>query len=245
MIASDQPDFLPVVVRVRVSSRADGTMLDRSGTTELDEVLKNRYDFCETAGMDYDTLVHQVITYGEDQTYDHIEEVDEKSSYRYAKNGIRADALFTRTPGVGFFLPVADCVATVICDPGKQFLAILHLGRHSTLTDLLPNVLKKFLEKGSSLSDLLVWMSPSAGRASYKLHWFDHVDDPEWIPFRDVHEEGVYVDMQGFNRERCIAAGIPSKNINVSPVDTMKSSDYFSHAMGDISSRIAVIAKLV
>ena len=245
MITGDQPSIFPGSLIVKVSSRTDGTMLDRSGHTPHKEVLRNRQEFCGQSSVNYDALVHQVITYEEGRTYDRLVEVNQADTYRYKPEGVTADAVFTRTPGVGFFLPVADCVATVIYDPKKHFLGLLHLGRHSTLTDLLPQVIDTFFEAGSTVEDLLVWMSPSAGRQNYRLDWFTKVDEPAWLPFRDVRSDGIYLDMSGFNRKRCIEAGIPADNIQVSPVDTMKSPEYFSHARGDVFGRIAVLAKLI
>lgn len=243
MIVSDQPTFLPDDLLVRISSRSDGTMLDRALDTHVPEVIKTRQAFCETNGVSYDGVVYQWIIYGEDQTYEHIEEVDEGSTTKYVSD-IAADALFTGKPGVGLFLPVADCVATVIYDPVKRNLALLHLGRHATLTDLLPNMLDLFASKGSNPVDLIVWMSPSAQRATYKLDYFDRKDDPDWQSFCDVKPDGIYIDMQGYNRQRLLDAGVKSENIHTSPINTMTSDDYFSHAAGDTHGRMAVLAMM-
>lgn len=241
MIASDQPAYLPDSLLVRISSRTDGTVLDRSLGTHVPEVVKIRRAFCEANGISYDDVVYQWIIYGEDQTYEHIEEVDESSTTKHVSD-VAADAFFTSTPGVGLFLPVADCVATVIYDSVKRNLALLHLGRHATLTDLLPKMLDLFTSKGSTTDDLIVWMSPSAQRATYKLDYFDRKDDPDWQPFCDVKPDGIYIDMQGYNRQRLLGGGVKSENIHTSPINTMTSGDYFSHADGDTHGRMAVLA---
>lgn len=241
MIAADQPSFLPDDVMVRFSSRSDGTVLDRSRGIHDDEVVATRRAFCEANNISYDDVVYQRIIYSNDSTYDVIKEVDERDTSRHTTE-VAADALFTRATGVGLFLPVADCVATVLYDSKQHILAVLHLGRHSTLTDLLPAVLQKFYEAGSENADLLVWMSPSAGRAHYRLDYFEKIDDPSWQPFIDKRPDGIYIDMAGYNRQRFLDSGLSSDNIHVSPIDTMTDENYFSHANGDIHGRMGLLA---
>lgn len=243
MIIADQPDFLPTNVVVGVSSRSDGTMLDRALDTHLPQIIENRKTFCEANGVSYDNVVYQRIVYGDDQTYDHIEEVDATSVSRLTPD-VTADALFTKTAGIGLFLPVADCVATVLYDPARRHLALLHLGRHATLADLLPHMLRKFVSEGSDTADLIAWMSPSAQRATYRLEYFDHADDPAWKPYCDVKPDGIYIDMQGYNRQRLLDGGLRVENIHVSPINTMTSEGYFSHAAGDVHGRMAVLAMM-
>lgn len=243
MIAADQPTFLPDDLLVRISSRLDGTVLDRTLGTHAPEAVQARRAFCEANGVSYDDVVYQRIVYGDDQSYAHIEEVDESSTTKHISD-IAADALFTSAPGVGLFLPVADCVATVVYDPVQRNLALLHLGRHATLTNLLPNILELFASKGGNLSDLIVWMSPSAQRATYKLEYFDRKDDADWQPYCDAKEDGIYIDMQGYNRQRLLNGGVKDENIHTSRVNTMTSGDYFSHAAGDTHGRMGVLAMM-
>lgn len=243
MIVADQPDFLPADLLVRVSSRSDGTMLDRALGTHTPDIIKNRHAFCGANGVSYDNVVYQRIVYGDDQTYDHVEEVSGSSVSKRVAD-VTADALFTRTPGVGLFLPVADCVATVLYDPVKRHLALLHLGRHATLTDLLPHMLRKFADEGSDITDVVAWMSPSAQQATYRLEYFDHSDEPAWRPYRDVTPDGIYIDMQGYNRQRLLDGGVKAENIYVSRINTMTSEAYFSHAAGDTHGRMAILAMM-
>lgn len=243
MIAADQPDFLPDDVLVRFSSRSDGTMLDRSSEVHDPSIVNLRRAFCETNGVSYDDVVYQRIIYSDDATYDIIAEVDSSSTTKYLPE-VAADALLTRTPGVGLFLPVADCVATVLYDPVLRILAVLHLGRHSTLTDLLPRTIQRFHDAGSKRGDIVVWMSPSAGRAHYRLDYFERRDDPAWQPFFDERSDGIYIDMAGYNRQRCLDAGLLSEHVHVSSIDTMVDDNYFSHAKGDSRGRMGLLAMI-
>jgi copper oxidase (laccase) domain-containing protein len=93
---------------------------------------------------------------------------------------------------------------------------------------------------GSHPENLRIWMAPSVQRDSYRLDYFDAKDDADWRTFVDIKEDGIYIDMQGYNQARAIEAGVKPDNIVISPVDTAKSPDYFSHSNGDTDGRFAV-----
>ena len=243
MIAADQPDCFDESVLVYLSSKNDGTVLDRSMGVHDGSVASSRTRVCEAAGLDYGDAVFQRIIYGECATYELIAEVDARSTTKHTSEVV-ADALFTEMPGVGLFLPVADCVATVVHDPTHGRLALMHLGRHSTLTNLITKTIRHFEQRGSRPEDLIVWMSPNAQRETSRLDHFDRKDEPSWRPYCDVKTDGVYIDMQGYNRQRFADCGVRAVNIHVSSINTMTDDNYFSHAAGDVHGRMAVVAMI-
>lgn len=230
-------------VMIAVSTRGDGSMLDRTLETHDPDIVERRRRFCATHGVDYGQVVYQRIDYGRDQTYARIEraDADDATSRRVE---VAADALYTETPGLGLLLPVADCIGTVIYDPVRRALILAHLGRHSTLADLATKTIKYMTARGSLATDLLVWMSPHAQAASYRLEYFDRLDDPAWTSYVDVRDDGYYIDMAGYNHARFEAAGLMAQNITVSDIDTVTHRDYFSHSGGDISGRFAVLVMM-
>lgn len=243
MIATDQPRCFGNSVLAVVSSRDDGTVLDRSLGVHDGSITSNRTRFCKAAGLDYGDVVFQRIVYSPDATYSLLAEVDTRSTTKFTSEVV-ADAVFTEAKGVGLFLPVADCVATIVHDPKRELLAVLHLGRHSTVTELVSKTVKHFVARGSTVDDLVIWMSPSAQRSTYKLEYFDLKDSPQWLQYCDVKEDGVYIDMQGYNRQRFIDMGVKRDSIHISQVNTMEDSEYFSHARGDAHGRMAVVAMM-
>lgn len=243
MVHADQPTCFPRGLRTAVSSKDDGTMLDRAQDFHAEAVVRNRLAFCRQVGVGYEQCVYQKVQYGSDQTYTVVTEVVPDDASKHTP-GVAADMLFTDRPGVGLFLPVADCVATIMYDPKRRYLAMLHLGRHSTYADLTTCATRYFSEKGSRPEDVIVWMSPHAGPASYSLAWFDRQDDPTWSGLYARHGSGYYLDLAGYNQRRLIAAGVLSHNITVSYVDTVTNNQYFSHSSGDVGGRIAVLAMM-
>ena len=244
MIAADQPACFPPNLLVAVSSKDDGTMLNRIRGRHVAEVLENRRRFCDQIGINYDDVVYHVISYDQAQTFDATIEVTETDTVKYNNEGIFADALYTEVAGVGLFLPVADCIATVIYDPKRRALMLAHLGRHSTVAQLMTRAVQYFVEHGSQAKDLQIWMSPSITQKNYRMDYFDHTNDTNWRNFCRQTADGIYLDMQGFNRSLAIQAGVPDDNIFISPIDTADNPNYFSHSSGDTAKRIAVVVMM-
>ena len=244
MIRTDQPTYFPPDLLIAVSSKDDGTMLNRICGRHVAEVLENRHRFCDQIGVKYDDVVYHVISYDRAQTFDNIAEVTETDTVKYNNEGIFADALYTETAGVGLFLPVADCIATVIYDPRRRALMLAHLGRHSTVAQLMSRAVQHFVERGSQAKDLQIWMSPSITQKNYRMDYFDHASDINWQNFCRQTADGIYLDMQGFNRSLAVQAGVPADNIVISPIDTADDPNYFSHSAGDTGGRFAVLAEI-
>ena len=244
MIAADQPVCFPPDLLVAVSSKDDGTMFNRIRGRHVAEIVNNRRRFCNQIGVKYDDVVYHVISYDQTQTFDNIAEVTEADTVKHNNEGIFADALYTEAAGVGLFLPVADCIATVIYDSKRRALMLAHLGRHSTVAQLMTRAIQYFVEHGSQAKDLQIWMSPSITQKNYRMDYFDHTNDTNWQNFCRQTADGIYLDMQGFNRSLAIQAGVPADNIVISPIDTADDPNYFSHSAGDTAGRIAVVAMM-
>ncbi|MFC2606429.1 MAG: polyphenol oxidase family protein [Candidatus Nanosynbacter sp.] len=244
MIAADQPVCFPSDLLVAVSSKDDGTMLNRIRGRHVAEVLENRRRFCDQIGVTYDDVIYHVISYDQEQTFDTIADVTETDTTRHNSEGIFTDALYTEAVDVGLFLPVADCIATVIYDPKRRALMLAHLGRHSTVAQLMTRAVQYFAERGSQAKDLQIWMSPSITQKNYRMDYFDYASDINWQNFCHQTADGIYLDMQGFNRSLAVQAGVPANNIVISPIDTADNPNYFSHSSGDTAGRIAVVAMM-
>ena len=244
MIRTDQPTYFPPELLIAVSSKDDGTMLNRICGRHVAEIVNNRQRFCDQIGVKYDDVVYHVISYDQTQTFDNIAEVTEADTVKHNNEGIFADALYTEMAGVGLFLPVADCIATIIYDPKRRALMLAHLGRHSTVAQLMSRAVRYFVERGSQAKELQIWMSPSITQKNYRMDYFDHTNDTNWHNFCRQTADGIYLDMQGFNRSLAIRAGVPSDNIFISPIDTADDPNYFSHSAGDAGGRFAVLAEI-
>jgi hypothetical protein len=243
MIQHDQPTCFPEELLVAVSSKLDGTVLDRAVGIHNPGIVTNRTKFCDANGISYGDVVYQRINYSEDATYDQIVHVSEVDTTKHVSE-VAADALITDSLRVGLLLPVADCVATVVYDTVHRRLAVLHLGRHSTLANLMHKALHELIGMGSDPKDLIVWMAPSVQKTHYAMDYFLAKDTPAWQPFCVEKDGKIYLDLQGYNAQAAIDAGVPEAQIHISPVNTATDENYFSHSYGDTTGRFAVLAMI-
>lgn len=243
MIKSDWPACFPDNVLVALSSVSDGTMLDRAVGTHDGSITTHRTHFITQLNLSYGDVVFERIIYGDNRTYDTIVEVTEDDTTKY-KSEVAADALITTQPGVGLFLPVADCIPTVIYDPDLKRAGLLHLGRHSTVAGLMAKALEYMKQTGSNLGNIIIWFGPSVQKNSYRLEYFNLEDDSDWQEFVTKKNDGIYIDMQGYNQSRAIATGVSRENIYCSDIDTATNNEYFSHSNGDTKGRFGIVVML-
>jgi copper oxidase (laccase) domain-containing protein len=124
-----------------------------------------------------------------------------------------ADGLATRIPGLWLFLPLADCMGTVLWDPVTEVLMLTHLGRHSVVQDGGRHSVE-YLEHefGVEARNLHAWLGPSPSGDAYPIH--DRGDRA----FPDVVTEQL------------ATAGLDAAHIVPSGIETDRDPDFFSHS---------------
>lgn len=226
MIASHQPDNLSPNVHAVFTSAEDGSIAAGAGNEPTQEHRQNGWRVLENNGFSADSNTLLFITYGHDRSYRDIERVTQDN----AGQPITADALFTTERNVPIFLPVADCIPTIVEDTRIPALGVLHLGRHASVNHLIEHYAERVRQElGSVPEDWRVWMGPSLQAASNRLEYFTPSSPDEWEPFIKKRGKQLLVDIPAHNRERFKALGVNPKNISVSSVDTYTDERYFSH----------------
>jgi len=204
---------------------------DAGSTSE--QVVSNRQTFLQANGMSIESTTLLRTVYADDVVYDRIVDVDKLDLGKgmlAADTAAPSDALFTALPGQALFLPIADCGGVVLYDSKRRVLGLVHLGRHATLDDLALKSVEHMIEKyGTDPADIYAWISPAISGKSYWLHTFDRAHVTEWQPHIREENNGWFVDLQGYNVDRFIEAGIPEGYIERSPVDVAKDGHYPSH----------------
>lgn len=235
MIKHDQPTIFGDKLIAAVSSIEDGPMNFKGH--DSDEVQNNRISFLDTAdGIDPVTATLVQVTY-EDTTdftrYKIVEDENAGEGVLEPHSSLVADALVVTRPDQAIFLPLADCVGAIIYDPIRRILMVSHLGRHSIEQNGGQKSIEYLVnEFDSQPTDLLVWLSPAAGKRNYPLQALDG---------KGMYEAIISQMMQ---------SGIDLNNIEVSHVDTTENSDYFSHSeflKGEQpdDGRFAIVAMMV
>lgn len=249
MVKTDQPTiFDSDKIAVILSSKADGNTRPEWGPqADVEEVVGK---LAKELNLAPDHVV--VMNVGAHQSaWDEIADITSADGQGLTDpdERVEADALVTTVPGAALLLPVADCNAVVIHDPEQNVLALVHLGWQSTVADLATKIVQYLQQKyRSSAPNLRIYFSPAIKAESYVFDSVKQADDPAWKPFLQKTDKGIGVDLPGFNRQRFVDAGVLPEHIQVSPVNTATSDEYYSHyravRSGEPEGRFAVLVAL-
>lgn len=233
MIMSDQPTIFGNKVIAHVSSIDDGTMTHKSLPDDMAAVDEHRTTFIKKCGGNPTQTRFVYMTYesGRDfSTYRRAEIVPENLEINI---DYKADGLATNDADTGLFLPIGDCCAVVLYDPNHHALMLSHIGRQSVEVDGAKKSLAYMqAEFGSQPHDVMAWLSPAVGQASYPILRRQNGDLKQLI----------YDDL--------VTAGVTKTHIEVSLIDTAIDERYFSHSQykkGNraFDGRFAVFAQLL
>lgn len=228
MIQADQPTiFNSIRFTTAVSSKEDGNM--KYGLTE--DAAQNLERFIEKVQQPPGKVA--VIYVNDPNGWDVIHEVTpmDATGALTPEARVHADAFITNVPNILMVLPTADCTPIVIYDPTTHAVALVHLGWQSTEADLAYKVVQRMCERyDSKPEDLQVYAGPSIRAESYIFDKpLKQADNPAWQPFLYKVDAGTAIDLIGFNRQRLLDAGVLAGRIEICPVNTATSNNYFSH----------------
>jgi copper oxidase (laccase) domain-containing protein len=198
---------------VAISTVADGSMYNRRDMNDP-HVIHNREVFLNEHEIKVNQTTHLHPTYDRID-YCEYKEVDESDKGRgmYDESAFIADAAITTEKNHALLLPIADCIGTVFYDPVRQVLMVSHLGRHSLEQQGGTKSVEFLIETyGSNSTDILVWLTPAAGKKAYPL----------WKLDNKGMKEAIF--------EQLGTAGILPKNITDNPADTTKDLNYYSYS---------------
>ncbi len=200
-------------VAVALSTVADGSMHNRRDPLDP-VVIANRERWLASQGIHPDTTTRLLISYDGDNfcRYKEVGATEQSINMR-GDDGFVADALVTRTPGHALFLPVADCVATVLYDPEHEVLMLTHLGRQSLEQQGGQRSVEYLARTYSSRPEALqVWLSPTINKDAYPIFSLDNKG----------MKEALY--------EQLAQAGVRLAQITDNDADTGTNDNYYSYS---------------
>lgn len=210
-----------------ISSVSDGNMSFLWG--EEKETLYNRINFLKKLNIDSKRCVFMSVL-----DSDKISIMDENIPLGIEKNlRISADALVTAEKNTFLVLLTGDCLPVIFFDPTHHVLALAHLSWKSTGVNLSKKVVSFLKEKyNTKLSDLIVGIGPGVRKESYIMDKIspEQEKSSDWKNFINKTSNGwVSIDLVGYNISQLVGAGVRNENIEISPVDTAKDINFFSH----------------
>lgn len=196
------------------SQVADGSMLNRTDGRD-ETVFENRRRWLLSEEINPNTTYRICLDYEGNDNFCRYREVSPSDVpvLVFDAGNEEADALITTTPGVGLFLPLADCVGAVFYDEERGVLMMSHLGRHSLEQNGGARSVQYLVDHyGVEPSRLKVWLSAAVGKSSYKIHALNNKG----------MKEAVYEQLE--------AAGIRRDNIADNTDETDVHQSYYSHS---------------
>ncbi len=197
----------------KTSSISDGNMSLRFD--ENNEVLHNRKNFVKD-----NNFICMRCTHGEK-----IKIVSEPSL-----DMPEAEVLITQEKGLALMLLTADCLPTGFYDPITKTIALAHFSRE-TIANGLPQKTIGFLRQkfNTNPSHLKIFIGPHIKKESYSFTAPLKYIKPLMTPFVNEANNQVHIDLLTAHNRQLITAGVLSKNITASKVDTFVSPEHFSH----------------
>lgn len=198
-------------VHIAISNASNGSM---SRAVSDDEKFKNRHNFLseQDIKIDQSVLVHLTYDTNNFRRYKTID-IGFAGDGMVREPSVEVDALFTNSNDIALFLPIADCIAAVLYDPVHRVIGLAHLGRHN-LEESGGSEIVRYMQSEfkSRPEDIVVWLSPAAGKDNYPLFAFDN---------RSLHEVAL---------EQLLTTGVNESNITIDSRDTTLDMTLFSHS---------------
>lgn len=199
-------------ITIRLSTTENGSLRSSlKPDPEINDISTRRYITRHNIKPSDVTLLRLSYETSDFCKYHEVEEDEVGAGFTKPQEKV-ADALVTHLYGVVLFLPIADCIGAVLYHPPTRTLMLSHLGRHNLEQD---GGMKSvaYLEKfGVDPTELLVYLSPAAGKAHYPLFAFGN---------RSLHDVAV---------EQLQHAGVAAEHIAIDSRDTVTDPDFFSHS---------------
>jgi hypothetical protein len=138
------------------------------------------------------------------------------------------DGLITDMPGITLVLKVADCVPVYIFDAEKQLIALVHSGWRGTVHSIVPNVIRKFIEFGSQVENIHLFLGPAICKNCFEVgeNVAEQFEDTakslqsngKWLA--DLHQQIIF---------QCLAEGVFRNHINASSICTFEDTACHSY----------------
>jgi YfiH family protein len=176
---------------------------------------------------------------------DIIRFVDSPSESQFA-----GDGLVTATPGLLLGIQTADCLPIILCDPKRRAVGVFHAGWRGTVKRIVEKGVGEMRRWfGSRPRDLKAAIGPGIqsccyavggevreqfeSQFAYAANLFREVEEPDPVrekypmlfltaraPGHSVLPKKIFLDLVEANRQQLLAAGVPAKSIEASPLCT-------------------------
>jgi len=163
---------------------------------------------------------------------------------------LAGDGLITATPGLYLGIQAADCLPIILIDPKRRAVGVFHAGWRGTVKRIVEKGVGEMHRRfGSRPRDLKAAIGPGVhgccyevgaevrekfqSQFSYAAKLFREVEERDPVrekypmlfltaraPGHSVLPKNIFLDLVEANRQQLLAAGVPAKSIEASPLCT-------------------------
>ncbi len=126
----------------------------------------------------------------------------------------------------------ADCVPILIGDRRLGSVAAVHAGWRGTAAKILGVAISKFVERGSSASDLCVALGPAISGEAYQVtqavadRVLSTISHPQGLS-SDPQPDRCRLDLRTVQQQQLVEMGIKSEQIAIAPYCTLTHKEHF------------------
>jgi YfiH family protein len=165
-------------------------------------------------------------------------------------NGIKADGMITTVRNFPVAVKIADCIGSIMVDPEKKVIAVIHSGWRGVAGKIILKTVKKMKKSfGVKPDNVIVIMSPSIGPCCYEIGSGLYKKLKKQKIFSNIfvrRKNRIFMDLQKANENMLLSAGVRKKNIFLNRVCTKCNNDlFFSYrAEGKKAGRMFVVGMI-
>jgi polyphenol oxidase len=217
--------------------------LSYSSSPNREEIKNNRDQLATALGIPADRLYfpHQV----------HTTKIVNVTSKTSREELMDTDALITNQKGVGIAVMSADCVPILLYDKKNKAIAAVHSGWRGTVAHILEKTLHEMQTVfGTKGEDLIAGIGPSVSQDSYEVGE-EVVNEVQKAFGNDSQlmipqpQNKAKLDLWQANKLQLLNFGVPSLQIEISNLCTVKNNNNFFSARKGDSGRFAAGIVLV
>jgi hypothetical protein len=133
-----------------------------TGSSDDPKLVKiNRARVAQAAGLSSNALLslHQV----------HSADVVEVSEPEWAGERPKADAMVTKTKGIGLGILTADCAPVLFSDPDAQIVGAAHAGWKGAMSGITDNTIDAMIRLGANRENISAAIGPCISQAAYEV----------------------------------------------------------------------------
>jgi YfiH family protein len=167
---------------------------------------------------------------------------DQSAPDKTMKN-TEADALITTLPNLALMVKLADCQGTILFDPEKNVLGVVHCGWRGHVKNIYGHVVDRMTKTFHCHPiDIHAAISPSLGPCCAEFKTYRELFPSSFLDFM---ERECYFNLWELGKQQLIQAGLARQNIEAAGMCTKCRSDlFYSHRRQAKTGRFALVAML-